>query len=330
MRLFYLCSNCVFLPINFSKKTEKIKMDKDIIRHFCGEIRAALLKISESDFSRCQEIRLRVNRSLSVYSGGETYITDGSGALSLPGKPGITVRDADMKFTFESICGYSVHSFSREIKSGFITVAGGHRAGFCGTAVMGEQGSPFSVKNISGINLRIAREVKGAATPLLRRLMRSFRFPSVLICGSVGSGKTTLLRDLSRQLGEYIKISLIDSRGELAAVYNGVPALDVGMFTDVFDGYGKAEGIDTAVRVMSPQIIICDEIGGAASDSDIKALRFAKLSGVTIIASAHALSLDDVREKNIGMFDYAVFLKGSEHPAEILTIADMTGKVFNA
>jgi stage III sporulation protein AA len=304
-------------------------MNKDIIRHFCGEIRAALQKISESDFSRCQELRLRVNRSLSVYSGDETFTVDGSGALSLPGKPGVKVRDADMKFTFESICDYSVHSFSREIKSGFITVAGGHRAGFCGTAVT-DFDRLNTVKNISGINLRIAREVKGAATPLLRRLMRDFRFPSVLICGSVGSGKITLLRDLSRQLGEYIKISLIDSRGELAAVYNGVPALDVGMFTDVFDGYGKADGIDTAVRVMSPQIIVCDEIGSVSSDADIKALRFAKLSGVTIIASAHALSLDDIREKKIDIFDYAVFLKGSEHPAEILTIADMTGKVYNA
>jgi stage III sporulation protein AA len=302
-------------------------MNKDISRHFCGEIRAALLKISESDFSRCQEIRLRVNRSLSVYTGDETLTADSSGLLSLPGRQGIKVTEADIKYTFESICDYSVHSFSREIKSGFITVSGGHRAGFCGTAVSGSFDKLSTVKNISGINLRIAREVKGAATPLLRRLMKSFRFPSVIICGSVGSGKTTLLRDLSRQLGEYIKISLIDSRGELAAVYNGVPALDVGMFTDVFDGYEKTEGIETAVRVMSPQIIICDEIGGVASDSDIKALRYAKNSGVTIIASSHAASIDDIRAKNIDIFDYAVFLKGSEHPAEILTIADMMGKV---
>ncbi|MDR0986191.1 MAG: hypothetical protein LBL98_00645 [Ruminococcus sp.] len=302
-------------------------MNKDISRHFCGEIRAALLKISESDFSRCQEIRLRVNRSLSVYTGDETYIADSSGALSLPGRSGVKVSEADIKYTFESICDYSVHSFAREIKGGFITVSGGHRAGFCGTAVSGDFNRLSTVKNVSGINFRIAREVKGAATPLLRRLMRNFRFPSVLICGSVGSGKTTLLRDLSRQLGEYIKISLIDSRGELAAVYNGVPALDVGMFTDVFDGYGKAEAIDTAVRVMSPQVIVCDEIGGG-SDTDIKALRFAKLSGVTIIASSHALNIDDIRAKNIDIFDYAVFLKGSEHPAEVLTIADMMGKTL--
>ncbi|MDR0974596.1 MAG: stage III sporulation protein AA [Ruminococcus sp.] len=306
-------------------------MNKDISKHFSGDIRSALMKISEGDFPRCQELRLRVNRSLSVYTGDETYILDKNGQLFLPARnfTGIKVTEADMKYTFESICEYSVHSFSREIKSGFITVAGGHRAGFCGTAVSEDAfGKTLTVKNISSINFRIAREVKGAANNLLKRLMRNFRFPSVLICGSVGSGKTTLLRDLSRQLGDYIKISMIDSRGELAAVYNGVPALDVGVFTDVFDGYSKAEGIETAVRVMSPQIIVCDEIGSDADMSDIKALRFAKLSGVTIIASCHAASIEDIRGKNIpeDMFDFAVFLKGSEHPAEILTIAQFEKK----
>jgi stage III sporulation protein AA len=287
---------------------------KTILKHFKGDIRQAIEKIPESDYARCHEIRLRVNRSLSVFcDNGENYLLQKGGILKLPGgfTDGITVTPADIKYCFESLCDYSVHSFQKEIKNGFITVAGGHRAGFCGTSVSDNYNAVFSVKNISSINLRIAREVKGAAEEFAKKLFGGFKTPSVLICGEVGSGKTTILRDLSRILGNREKVALIDTRGELAAVYDGVPALDTGLFTDVFDGYGKAFAIDMAVRVMSPRIIICDEIGG---DDDIKALRRAKLSGVSVVATAHAKTPEDLHAKNItqNIFDYAVFIKNSD------------------
>jgi stage III sporulation protein AA len=317
-----------------------------VLRHFRGEIKTAIERMSESDFSRCQEIRLRADRSLSVFAGNELYILSSDGHLRLAGNSnnssGISVRGTDIKFTFESICQYSVHSFSRQIREGYITVAGGHRAGFCGTAVAADEAlsEPGTVKNISAINFRVAREVKGAADELLRNLRKvlsqtssngvscthshtflSDFMPSVLICGGVGSGKTTLLRDLSRQAGDRMKVSLIDCRGELAAVSSGIPAHDVGAFTDIFDGYDKGAGIETAVRVMSPALIVCDEIG---TGSDIEALRYAKLSGVEVLASVHARNPEDVFGRGIpsGMFDFAVFLKGSSNPTEIREIID--------
>jgi stage III sporulation protein AA len=285
-----------------------------ILKHFKGDIRSVLGKITESDYARCHEIRLRVDRSLSVFcSNNENYIVEKSGVLKLPGSfnNGITVTAADIKYCFESLCDYSVHSFQKEIKSGFITVKGGHRAGFCGTSVSDNFNAVFNIKNISSVNFRIAREVKGSAEEISKRLFSGFKTPSVLICGEVGSGKTTILRDLSRILGNREKVSLIDTRGELAAVCDGVPALDTGLFTDVFDGYGKSAGIDMAVRVMSPRIIICDEIG---DNDDVKALRKAKLSGVSVAASAHAKNLDDLYAKNIvqNIFDYAVFIKNAK------------------
>jgi stage III sporulation protein AA len=220
-----------------------------------------------------------------------------------------------------------VHSFGREIRAGYITVAGGHRAGFCGTAVMSEEDKSLeSIKNISGVNFRIAREVKGAAEKLTKQLFPAQKLqylPSVLICGGVGSGKTTLLRDTARILGNKYKISLIDCRGELGAVYNGVPAFDIGDCTDVFDGYEKGDGIDTAVRTMSPQIVIADEIGSMA---DITALEFAKLSGIAVIASIHGREIRDITAKGVqdGMFDYAVFLKGANEPAVIDKVIDIS------
>jgi stage III sporulation protein AA len=290
-------------------------MDRSLItRHFPKDLRQTLDTYLSSDFARCQEIRLRVNRSLSVFDGKESKVLD------------VTVRPADIKYTFESVCEYSVHSFGREIRAGYITVAGGHRAGFCGTAVMSEEDKSLeSIKNISGVNFRIAREVKGAAEKLTKQLFpvnKTQYPPSVLICGGAGSGKTTLLRDTARILGDKYKISLIDCRGELGAVYSGVPAFDIGDFTDIFDGYEKGDGIDTAVRTMSPQIVIADEIGGMA---DITALEFAKLSGVSVIASIHGREIRDITAKGVpdGMFDYAVFLKGANEPAVIDRIVDL-------
>ena len=44
-------------------------------------------------------------------------------------------------------------------------------------------------------------------------------------------------------------------------MYNGVTQKDVGILTDVFNEYRKIDGISCALRCLSPQVIICDEIG---------------------------------------------------------------------
>jgi stage III sporulation protein AA len=295
---------------------------KNILRHFGGAIRLSLEKIPDSEFDRLQEIRLRVNRPLSVFSGEFSGAVNPSGHIGLKdggGAAAVTLND--IKYTFESICQFSVHSFKKEIANGFVTVAGGHRAGFCGTAVVGGAESELeTLKNISAINFRIARQVKGAADKLYSRVFLNAPYtPSVLICGTPGSGKTTLLRDLARQLGNRLKTSIIDERGELAAVWGGIPGNDTGAFSDVLDGYPKSFGVTTAVRVMSPQVIICDEIGDKA---DLAAVSYAKNSGCAVEAAIHADSLEAVFKKGIpdDLFDFFVFLEGTKNPAEIREI----------
>jgi stage III sporulation protein AA len=294
---------------------------KNILRHFGGALRLSLEKIPDSDFDRLQEIRLRVNRPLSVFSGEFSGAVNGAGHIGFSGGGGaaaVTVND--LKFTFESVCQFSVHSFKREIASGFVTVAGGHRAGFCGTAVSGNNDEIETVKNISGINFRIARQIKGAGDELYKWVYANApNIPSVLICGSPASGKTTLLRDLARQLGNRLKTSVIDERGEISAVWSGIPGNDPGAFTDILDGYPKAAGIETAVRVMSPQVIICDEIGDAG---DISAVSYAKNSGCAVVAAIHADCPAAVSARGIpdNMFDFTVFLSGAEKPATVKEI----------
>lgn len=62
----------------------------------------------------------------------------------------------------------------------------------------------------------------------------------------------------------------MDERGEIAAMYKGVPQNDIGIRTDVIENISKAKGIKMLIRSMAPEVIACDEIG---SKEDILAIR---------------------------------------------------------
>lgn len=74
-------------------------------------------------------------------------------------------------------------------------------------------------------------------------------------------------------------------------MYKGEPQNDVGKFTDVIDNVPKAIGINMLIRSMSPQIIVCDEIG---SKEDIEAIEKMACSGVKGIFTAHGESKEEV------------------------------------
>ena len=97
---------------------------------------------------------------------------------------------------------------------------GGHRAGICGTAVV-NNGKIVNIRDITSINVRIAREHKGCADSLYNKIIAVSG--GVLICGAPCSGKTTVLRDLARLLSTKGKknVALIDERGELAGTASG-------------------------------------------------------------------------------------------------------------
>ena len=264
-----------------------------------------------------REIRLRAERPLSVVTAAGTYYFTQSGMLT----PFYTdslfcASREDLQQTLQAVCDYSLYSRQQEIVSGYVTLRGGHRAGLSGTAVMAD-GMITNIRDLSSLSLRISGEYIGCADSLLLKV-RDLQ-GGLLLCGAPCSGKTTLLRDLARQLSYEAPVSLIDERGELAACVRGVPQNDVGM-CDVYSGYPKAEAMEQAIRAMSPEYLICDELGG----SDIDAVKECVRCGVAVIATVHARSADELRTRcslrqllETGAFAKTAFLKGREQVGEV-------------
>lgn len=243
------------------------------------EYAAGKLRLPEGGTGSLAEIRLRTGRrAVAVYLDG------GMRCCSEP------FTQEDITACFLELCRNSVHSFAREIAEGYITLPGGHRVGFCGTAVM-QNGRISTLRDVSSLNIRFAREVRGCASGLCEMAF-SGGLCSLIVAGRPLSGKTTVLRDIARILGETHRVAVIDSRGELAGVHSGVPALDIGENTDVLNGYPKGEGMLCALRSLSPEVMICDEIGGDAEE-----VRQCLSCGVRLIISAHAGSIQELERR---------------------------------
>lgn len=290
---------------------------------------SAIGSLPEDFCKRVCEIRLRAGKPLCLVTfDGCMYITLTGRLTGLLNAQLFTVTKADIKESFNRLCEYSVYSHTNDIASGFITVAGGHRAGVYGTAVYSD-GKITGVRDVSGINMRVAREFCGCG----ESLMQSFGSDisnGFLLCGAPSTGKTTLLRDCARILSDsmFKKVAVVDERGEIAAVSHGEAQNNVGINTDVLDGYIKAQGIIQAVRTLSPDVIICDELGG---QEDAQAVINGVNSGVVFISSVHATGVDDIKSKphlcsliRTGAFSKLVFLK-SDVPCEINEIVSVDG-----
>lgn len=292
---------------------------KVISSYITQEIRSAMYLVPEERRRDLSEIRIRSGRAVSFVYPGRIMFLKKDGRLTADHHESgcVCASAADIRSITEALCRYSVHSCPKELREGFFVIGGGVRVGLSGTV---SETDGRMIRDYSGLNFRIAREVLGCAEELFRRTDGG----SVLICGGVNSGKTTLLRDLCRLLGNSRKVVLIDERNEISASTGGTPGRDIGVMTDVIVGSGRASGIVSAVRTLSPDMIICDEI----SDSgDAEAILGGFGCGVNFTASLHAENYEEMLSRRAavplieaGVFDYAVFLTGSGFPSKIKEI----------
>ncbi len=289
----------------------------------CDELAETVRKIPERKKSLIQEIRLRVHKPVTFSYGSETLFADSSGKILYSYSDKVyTVSKRNIYDTFRRICSYSVYSHQNDIKNGFITVHGGHRVGICGTAVVND-GKISAVSDISSLNIRIARQIFGVSEELVSKLCPLKN--GVLIVGAPSSGKTTLLRDIAYRISmgmgcKMQKTVVIDERGELSGTHNGVSFNDMGL-CDILNGYPKGEGILQAIRSLSPQVIICDELG---TDKDCENVAAGLNAGAKIIASIHASGFDELMRRSqavkllkTGAFGTAVFLESADKPCKI-------------
>lgn len=262
-----------------------------------------------------EEIRIRINEPAMIIYPEKEFVSD------------IVYARPQIDAFIDKITKSSLYAFSDNIADGFITIAGGHRVGICGTAVY-ENGVLKAVRDISYINIRIAKELKGVGEGLFAKISQNGRIASVLFISPPGGGKTTLLRDTIRLISENMKgyrVSVVDERNELSATFMGEPQNDLGKRTDILCGYSKEDGIMRSLRSMSPNIIALDEIGGK---SDEKAIMKCKYSGVSVIATMHGENISDVKKSvpellENGVFDYYAFIDKKSRKCELLTAGEL-------
>lgn len=279
---------------------------------FSGNIIKAVKNIPAEVFDNLCEIRVRADKPivLSVLqskfflsaNGEIKNVCNGQTTAEL-----ITATSDEVKNSFLKLCEFSVYKRQTEINNGFITVGGGHRIGICGTCNIVDN-NIRSVTDLTSLNVRIAKEFTGCANDLMSKISYS---GGVLLCGVPSSGKTTLLRDLSRQLSlKGYTVSLIDERFEISASCSGTPHFDIGL-CDVYSGYPKNIAIPQAIRSMSPDYIICDELTG----DDVNSVKDCVNFGVKMIATVHCDNAGNLMKNkglvqliSTGVFGKIVFL----------------------
>nr|WP_092067311.1 stage III sporulation protein AA [Dendrosporobacter quercicolus]NSL46518.1 stage III sporulation protein AA [Dendrosporobacter quercicolus DSM 1736]SDL53954.1 stage III sporulation protein AA [Dendrosporobacter quercicolus] len=245
------------------------------------------------------EIRLRVGQPLLLITGVTDLMVGLNGQSVVEAAQAYVCSREDVSRTLQAISRNSLYAFEQELKQGYITISGGHRVGLAGQAIV-EGGELKALKNISFLNIRIAREVTGCADRLIPYLIGPDRqVLSTLIIAPPRCGKTTLLRDIVRQLSSGDKrggfpgmqVGVVDERSEIAACRDGIPTVQLGPRVDVLDCCPKAGGILMLIRSMSPQVVVTDELG---RNEDVTAVREALNAGIRVIASIHGHDAGEV------------------------------------
>ncbi len=259
-----------------------------ILKYFPINIRVLLEKELEDKKDSLEEIRIRVQRPIILkFNSNEKIIR-------------YLINPEEILNILQYVCENSIYSYQNQIAEGFVTITGGHRVGISGSCVI-EKGKVININYINSLNFRISRQIIGASESLIDNVLdyENNTIQNTLIVSPPGCGKTTILRDLVKQISSGIKnkkfkginVGILDERGEIAALYKGIPQNEVGIKSDVMSNVTKSIGLKMLIRSMAPQVIVADEIG---TEEDVKIINYAICSGCKGIFTAHGASFDEL------------------------------------
>ncbi len=309
---------------------EKYLTDKnysDAISQVSQKLKIVLSAVKHSIKVECSEIRLRMGKPIILVCKNKNLFLHPDGTVDDVADDFYICTYDIISDTFSRMCNYSVHAHLSDVVNGFISLSGGHRVGIVGTAATNKNGEIISVRNITSLNIRIAREILDCSSEMYLKLFKN-KMQSIIIAGPPACGKTTVLRDLIRKISDSgIKVSVIDERHELSCQSDAVNSFNLGYNSDIFVGYPKTESLNIALRTMSPQVIAIDEV---VKRGEIEAISTAANCGVKLIVTVHASSYNEILNKpqtealiNTGAFDKLVLLMGPDSPGKISGIFDI-------
>lgn len=282
---------------------------EEILKKLPSSISGDLSCLPTSMIDGLEEVRLRCGKNIRLKT-----------RLSEKVIPHLVTSD-ELRSTLNSLIKYSFYAYEQDLARGFVTIEGGHRIGVCGKVVV-KNGQPALIREISSLNIRFAKEIKGCADKLVREVLDERGGAiNTLIVSPPGCGKTTMIRDLTRHISNRgLQVSVCDERSEIAGMYCGRTSFDLGSRTDVLDGCDKAYGIPMLIRSMAPDAIVTDEIGKI---EDIKAVRQCMSTGVALITTIHGSNMEEIENSAIGeliqgkVFRRIVFLTKEGGPGTV-------------
>ena len=265
----------------------------EVITYLPQNIADVFNRIPEKTADEIFEIRLRSAHPVIIMcDSGVMFIRSDGSVCRFYNSDCVCMGQSEILQTVNKLCGYSVYSHQNDIAQGFLTFGNGHRAGFSGTAVIND-GNITAIRNIDGLNIRVAKKIQ-IENDELTELFEYDSVSGLLICGPPCSGKTTLLRNISEKCSSlyslgYKKTVVIDERFEIGNIK--------GLNCDVLRGFSKYEGIIYATRVLSPDIIVCDEICDENEASEVVKCCY---SGIKFVLSIYSDSAKNLYNRSVG------------------------------
>ncbi len=269
-----------------------------------------IVKLLSKNIETANEIRITAMSPLQIMQGSELLYINKHGDLTKWMTDCPVMTSDEIEYIFERLKSSTRYDQSENAANGFIILDNGIRVGIAGHRVMGKDGAAKIVE-VTTLVFRSFKAYKDCSQRIYDVIKEENRLLSLLIVSKPYMGKTTLLRDITQKLScDRIKCTVIDTTLELS-----MAGISLGENTVVLKGYEKFEGAVCAVKNLSPDMLVFDEITSA---QDVSSLEYTSSMGVPVIATYHSanesqlLRREDMRKCiKKGIFDYVVFLGNS-------------------